>query len=447
MDGTSSGVFYRNFKKHYSVITRGHGMYLYDSTGRRYLDAVGGAGVVVIGHGVPEITAAMAERAEELCFVYSATFSNQWQEELANALLSIAPKNMRGIWFVSGGSEANETAVKMARQYHLERGNPSKYKMISRWQSYHGMTLAALALSGRPSWQRPFAPYLHFPVTRIVPPYCYRCPFGRTYPDCGVACADDLERAILQEGPETVSAFIAEPIIGTTVTGVVPVPEYYSKVREICDRYDVLFIVDEVLTGYGRSGTPSAIEQWGVDADIITWSKAIASGYTPLAAVLASERVVDAFRDGSGQFVHGFTYSGNPMSCFIGLQVFRYMRQHDLFDRPAPLGAYLEEKLKALASRHSLIGDVRGRGLLFGLEFVQDRATKEPVSPDLALTERIVSRAQEMGVMVIPGVRGANYGRGGDHIQISPPYIIERDQIDQVVDVLDKVLTEIEAEL
>ena len=256
-----------------------------------------------------------------------------------------------------------------------------------------------------------------------------------------------MERAILQEGPETVSAFIAEPIIGTTVTGVVPVPEYYSKVREICDRYDVLFIVDEVLTGYGRSGTPSAIEQWGVDADIITWSKAIASGYTPLAAVLASERVVDAFRNGSGQFVHGFTYSGNPMSCFIGLQVFRYMRQHDLFDRPAPLGAYLEEKLKALASRHSLIGDVRGRGLLFGLEFVQDRATKEPVSPDLALTERIVSRAQEMGVMVIPGVRGANYGRGGDHIQISPPYIIERDQIDQVVDVLDKVLTEIESEL
>jgi adenosylmethionine-8-amino-7-oxononanoate aminotransferase len=256
-----------------------------------------------------------------------------------------------------------------------------------------------------------------------------------------------LERAIISEGPETVSAFIAEPIIGTSLTGVVPVPEYYTKVREICDRYDVLFIADEVLTGYGRTGTPSAIEQWGVDADIITWSKAIASGYASLAAVLASERVIEAYRKGSGQFVHGFTYSGNPMSCFVGLQVFRYMQEHALFDRPAKLGAYLGEKLNGLAERHRLVGDVRGRGLLFGLEFVKDRLTKEPLPAEYALTDRVVSKAQEMGVMILPGVRGANYGRGGDHIQISPPYVIGRDEIDVVVDVLDRILSDVEAEI
>jgi adenosylmethionine-8-amino-7-oxononanoate aminotransferase len=442
-----SGVFYRNIRNKPVTITRGEGVQLFDENGKRYIDAVGGTAVVSIGHGVREIYDAIHRHAHEIIYVYGATLTNRWQEELSRALLSVAPKNMRKVYFVTGGSEANETAIKMARQYHLHRGKATKSKIISRWQGFHGVTIATLALSGRPSWREPFDPWL-MNVPHIHPPYCYRCPFGLTYPSCQVACADDLERQILLEGPDTVAAFIAEPVIGTSATGIVPVPEYYRKIREICDKYDVLFIADEVLCGYGRTGHEFAIDIFGVEADIITAGKAISSGYAPLACAMASEKVVEAYKASkSGEFTHGFTHSGNSFSCFVGMQVYNYMKEHNLFRRPAQIGGYLHEKLGELQKKHAIIGDVRGKGLLAGVEFVKDRKTRQPFAAEADVTNKIVTRAREKGVLIIPGMKNSNHGRGGDHVQITPPYVITQDEVDEVVSVLDEVIGEVAREL
>jgi adenosylmethionine-8-amino-7-oxononanoate aminotransferase len=442
----SSAVFYRDLHASYASVVSANGMYLRTDSGRWILDAVGGAGTVVLGHAVRDITDAIAQHGSQVSFTYGATFTNPWQEQLAEALVSMNPRIARRVYFVSGGSEGVETAVKMARQYHLHCGRPERHKVIARWQSFHGSTLATLALSGRPAWREPYLPLLP-PAPHIVPPYCYRCPLGHSYPACGVACADDLERTILLEGPDSIAAFIAEPVIGSTVTGVVPVPEYYQRIREICDRYDVLFIADEVLTGYGRTGRWLAIEHWGTEPDIVVMGKGISSGYVPLGAVLAGPRVVDAFIAGSGTFSHGFTYSGNPFCTFVGLQVLRYALAHELFDGVAAKGERLRAVLGQLAGRHEIIGDVRGLGLFAGVEIVADRASRAPFPEKAGLTQRIVRGAMERGVLILPGVPGANYGRGGDHIHLSPPYIITDAEIDLVADVLDATLTEIEASL
>jgi adenosylmethionine-8-amino-7-oxononanoate aminotransferase len=442
----SSAVFYRDLRAAYESIVGAEGMYLQTAGGQQILDAVGGAGTVVIGHGVREITDAIARHGGELSFVYGATFTNPWQEQLAEALVAMSPQTAARVYFVSGGSEGNETAIKMARQYHLQRGHPGRHKVIARWQGFHGSTLATLSLSGRPAWREPFLPQLTA-VPHIVPPYCYRCPLGHVYPGCGVACADDLERMIIMEGPDSIAAFIAEPVIGSTVTAVVPVPEYYRRIREICNAYDVLFIADEVLTGYGRTGRWLAIEHWGVRPDIVVLGKGISSGYVPLGAVLASQRVVDAFTAGSGTFNHGFTYSGNPMCTFVGLQVLRYALDHDLFRDVAAKGEYLRAALDKLAARHPIVGDVRGLGLFAGVEFVADRTTRQPFPEKADITRRVVRGAQERGVLILPGVAGANHGRGGDHIHLSPPYIVTRAEIDLVVQVLDATFSEIEAAL
>jgi adenosylmethionine-8-amino-7-oxononanoate aminotransferase len=442
----SSAVFYRDLRAAYESIVSAEGMYLQTAAGQRILDAVGGAGTVVIGHGVREITDAIARHGSELSFVYGATFTNPWQEQLAEALVAMSPQTAARVYFVSGGSEGNETAIKMARQYHLQRGHPGRHKVIARWQSFHGSTLATLSLSGRPAWREPFLPQLTA-VPHIVPPYCYRCPLGHAYPGCGVACADDLERMILMEGPDSIAAFIAEPVIGSTVTAVVPVPEYYQRVREICDAYDVLFITDEVLTGYGRTGRWLALEHWGVRPDIVVMGKGISSGYVPLGAVLASQRVVDTFTGGSGTFNHGFTYSGNPLCTFVGLRVLRYALDHQLFDDVAAKGEYLRTALDQLARRHPIVGDVRGLGLFAGVEFVADRASREPFPEKADITGRVVRGARARDVLILPGVAGANHGRGGDHIHLSPPYIITRAEIDLVAEVLDATLGEIEAAL
>lgn len=432
-----SSVLYRNLRAEYPSITRAEGVYLFDQSGKKYLDAVGGAGVNIIGHGVRAITDSIAENWESISYVYGATFTNPWQEELAETLVSISPLGDGRVFFTSGGSEANETAVKLARQYHLERGNPTKWKIVSRWQSYHGNTLAALSLSGRPAWREPYDPYL-MSVPHIDPPYCFRCPYGKTYPNCGVACADDLERTILLEGPDTIAAFIAEPMIGTTLSGVVPVPEYYSRIREICDKYDVLFLADEILSGYGRTGKFSAIEHWNVRPDIITLGKGLASGYAPLAACIASEKVVDTLYEGSGEFAHSFTFSGMPISCFIGLEVYKYVEGDSLFERAAAVGSYLHQQLGELADKHSIIGDVRGLGLYAGIEFVRDKTGRRPFNPKQDVTGLIVRSLAASGVLVLPGVEGANYGQDGDHIQISPPYVITETEIDRVVTALDE---------
>lgn len=434
-----SAVFYRDLNTTPPVIVRGEGCYLEDSTGRRYLDGSASASVVAIGHGRKEIFEAIAREGDKLSFVYNATFTHPWQEELASRILDMAPAGMAGVYFVSGGSEANESAWKLARQYFVEIGKPQKYKAIARWQSYHGVTLATLSLSGRTSWRQIYSPLL-LPVPHIAPPYEYRCTFCAGQGGCTLACADDLERAILLEGPDTVAAFFAEPIGGTTAAGLTPQADYYQRVREICDRYDVLFVADEVLCGYGRAGIPFAISAWSTAPDIITLGKGIGSGYAPLGALVTSDRIREAIRLGTGRFVHGLTYSGMPSAVFVGLKVHEIMTREGLFTRAARIGPYLESGLHKLAQRHEAIGQVRGRGLLWGVEFVADRQTRKPFAPERNFTKRLVAHLRDNGLLVAAGMPNANFGKDGDHIQLSPPLTISEGEIDVLLDRLDAAL-------
>lgn len=441
-----SSVFYRDFAEQLPLVERAEGVWIQDVSGKRYLDGMGSAGVIGIGHGRSEIYEALAAEGQRVSYVYTASFTHPWQEELASSVLSVAPKGMSAAYFVSGGSEANETALKLARQYHVLRGEGSRHKMLARWQSYHGVTIATLSLSGRTSWRAPYDPYM-LPVVHVSPPYNYRCNICNGMGDCTDHCIEELERTILLEGPETISCFFAETIVGTTASGVTPGPDYYRRVRELCDRYGILFIADEVLMGYGRTGRPFAIEDWGVLPDMITCGKAIGSGYAPLGAVIVSDKIAGFFRDGQRRFVHGFTYSGHAMSCFVGQKVFEIMQREDLFARPGRIGSYLHQRLGALQQRHPAIGDVRGRGLYAGVEFVSDRATREPFPEAVRFTTRLVGMMRDRGVIVGGGVPGSNYGKGGDHIQISPPFTISETEIDVIVDTLDEVLTVLSAEI
>jgi adenosylmethionine-8-amino-7-oxononanoate aminotransferase len=434
----------RDFKRVYPVITRGKGVYLYDREGREYLDAVGGIAVVNVGHGVPEIIAAMTEQAQRVAFVSGGAFANEPAQALAEELATWAPAGMRHVLLLAGGSEATETAMKLARQYHVERGKAGKYRVISRWISYHGNTIGALSMSGRTAWRWEFIPYLqNFP--KIHPPYCYRCPYGKTYPSCQVACADDLERVITLEGPDSIAAFIAEPVIGTSAAGVTPPPEYYPRIREICDKYDVLFIADEVITGIGRTGKNFGIEHWGVVPDMITTAKALSSGYAPLSAVIVHDRVYDAIAQGSGRTTQGFTYSGHPLSAAVGLAVLKYLKAHDLVANAARIGKHLLERLSTL-KRFPIVGDVRGTGLILGVEFVADPATKRPFPPDAGVTRRIVEATLAEGVVVVPGMGGLIDGVAGDHIQISPPYIFTEAHVEQLMRALEVAIQKVMGE-
>lgn len=440
MMANHSAVLYRNLKVTPPMIVRGDGVYLFDAQGRRYLDGSASASVVGIGHGRSEIWQALVEMGEEVTFVYGSTFTHPWQEKLATAIVELSPPGMSAVYFTSGGSEANESAWKLARQYFVETGKPQKYKAIARWGGYHGVTLAALSLSGRTDWRRLYSPLL-LPVTHIAPPYAYRCAYCAGAAQCSIACADELEGAILNEGPETVALFIAEPVIGTSAPAVTPSRAYYARIREICDMYDVLFVADEVLCGYGRCGRPFAISEWEVVPDIITLGKAIASGYAPLAAMVVTEKIRQALTDGTGRFVHGLTYSGTPSACFIGLQVHEIMQREGLFTRATSIGGHLEEELERLAKRHEIIGEVRGRGLLFGIELVADRSSRAPFERSLDVARRVVDGMRARNIIVAAGIN--NGGLGGDQIQISPPFIITETEIDELVGGLDETLAEV----
>jgi len=357
----------------------------------------------------------------------------------------MAPKGMAKALFVSAGSLAIECALKLARQYHCERGNESKMKVIARWTSYHGNTFGALSASGRPLWRRYFSPYLqNFP--HINPPYCYRCPYGKEYPACGIACAHELEKTIKLEGAENISAFIAEPITGTSAAGVTPPPEYYPIIREICDRHDVLFISDEVITGFGRTGKNFGINHWNVLPDIIVAGKGVAGGYSPLATVIVSTGVHDVFRKGSNRHTQGFTYSGNPLSCAIGCAVLNYLRDNNLVERAGKIGGYVKNKLEEL-KEIPIVGDVRGKGLLLGIEFVQDKEEKTAFPAEIGLTSRIVAAAFRRRMHVVGGMGGMVDGVLGDHLQITPSFIITEQEVDEAVSILKESILEVMKEL
>jgi adenosylmethionine-8-amino-7-oxononanoate aminotransferase len=431
-------LLHRDLRSALPVIERAEGIYLYDAKGKRYLDFGSGIGVVNIGYDAGPVIEAMHRQALKTCFVYSAAGTSEPVMRLAERVIEMAPGGMERVFFVSGGSEAVEAAIKLARQYHVERGAAGKYRVIARWASYHGNTLGALSASGRPLWRRLFAPLMQdFP--HIPPPYCYRCPLGSRYPGCSVACARELERTINRQGAETISAFIAEPIVGTSAAGLTPPPEYYRIIREICDRYDVLFICDEVITGFGRTGRSFGIDHWQVRPDIIVTGKGIGGGYSPLAAVIVSERVCRTIAAGSGVHTQGYTYSGNPLSAAAGLAVLEHIRKKRLIERVAGNEAFLRQQLEGLADT-GVVGEVRGRGFLMGIELVRDPATREPFPPERQFTRKVVAAAFERGLMVIGGMGGMIDGVAGDHLQITPAFTIEKKQIEWAVETLRQAI-------
>jgi adenosylmethionine-8-amino-7-oxononanoate aminotransferase len=437
-------VFYRNPTKYYPEADRGEGIYIIDTQGKRYIDGCGGAVVVSIGHGSHKVREAMLEQADKVAFTHGSQFTTRAAKELSARLAGMAPKGLNRVYFLSGGSEAIETSIKMARQYQVDRGRGSKYKVISRWSSYHGNTLGALALSGHTGRRKYYQPLIqHTP--HIGPAYCYRCPFGRTPETCALECAEELEKAILYEGPDSVSAFIAEPVVGATAGAVVPRDGYFQRIREICSAYDVLLIVDEVMTGIGRTGRNFGIDHWEVAPDLLVCAKGLASGYSPLFCVIASEAVHRTIREGSGAFIHGHTYSQNPLSCAIGLAVLDTLQEEGLIQRSAEMGQVLLDALQGLSS-HPIVGDIRGLGLFAGVEFVQDKQTKAPFAPGQKVHARITERAFAHGLIVYPGSGGAD-GVHGDHILLAPPFIVTREQIAEMVAILDRVIGEISAEL
>lgn len=437
-------IFHRNLKKDYPVIERGEGIYLFDRQGKKYIDGAGGSAVVGIGHGVKEITAAMVRQAEKVSFAHSSQFTSQAALNLAEKLVHLAPAGLSRVYFLSGGSEAVETAVKMARQYQVERGKAQKYKVISRWTSYHGNTLGALALSGHTGRRSYYLPLMqHTP--HIQPAYCYRCPFGRQPNSCALECVQDLEKTILYEGPESISAFIAEPIVGATAGVLVPPAGYFPKIREICDRYDILFIADEVMTGLGRTGKNFGLDNWQVVPDMIVVGKGLSSGYTPIAAVIVKEEIHRNIKEGSGAFVHGHTYSQNPLSCAIACAVVDYLNRHELISRSAKMGEYFLSALASLLD-HEIVGDVRGQGLFAGIEFVKDKHTKEPFPAEIKFNNLIANRAFKKGLITYPGGGGAD-GLKGDHLLLAPPFIITEEEIDRIVDILQETINEIKKEI
>ena len=437
-------VFYRNWKKFYPTIDRGEGIYLFDSEGKRYIDAVGGVCVVNIGHGVSEVIDAMMEQAKRVCFAHVSQFTSKAQIDLARKVIELAPKGMSKVYFVSGGSVATEMALKMANQYHLCKRNKSRYKVISFWRGYSGSTIGALSMSGIAHRREDYLPYLlNFP--HIEPPYCYRCPFDREYPGCDLYCAYQLETVIKQEGKEAIAAFIAEPILGGGGV-IVPPSGYYEIIREICDKYEVLWIADEVITGFGRTGKNFGVDHWDVCPDLIAVGKGISGGYSPLGGTIIHEKIFDTFEgsDKSGFFM-GQTYSGNPLSCSVGLSVLEYLENHNLIQWAGKIGQYFFKKMSIL-KKLQIVGDVRGKGLMLGIEFVQNKENKTPFDREKKVSEKIVDWAFNKGLILYPE-HGVADGLLGDSINIAPPFILNESDADEIVHLLEETITEVQKQL
>ena len=388
---TTDRIFHRVITDNWPQISHGKACYLYAGDGRAYLDACAGVHVVSIGHGVPEIAEVMREQANKVCFTY-ARFLTQPQIDLADKIAAMAPGDLNRVFFVSGGSEATESALKIARKYHVETGNPKKYKVVTRWQSWHGNTIGALSMSGRSTWREDYVPYLlDFP--HIAFPHPNHCPYCRDRPACTLGCAEELERVIKQEGSEYIAAFIAEPISGTSCCGLMPPPDYFPTLRAICDHYNILMIVDEVVTGYGRTGLNFGIEHWDAIPDIMATGKGLSSGYTPIAATLVRDEIYDGIYKRQNHYVHGHTYGGNPLSCAVALAVQDYIQAHDLVARCAQMGALMLEKMRPLMDS-PIVSAVRGKGLLTGVEFAKDKATHTPFDPAQGVAAAVVNQGK-----------------------------------------------------
>ena len=423
-------------------LVRGEGVHVFDADGRRYLDAASGVGASILGHAVPEIVEAIRAQAATLAFAYGGLVDNDQRQRLAAQLQEWAPPAMgeTRILFCAGGAEANEGALKLAYQFHVERGRPTKRKLVGRWQSYHGNTIATLSMGGRTVARAMHQPLLlDFP--HIAPPYPYR------FPGEDVARAEQLASVVSQEGADQVAAFIAEPVVGTSMSAVVPDAAYYPTIRSICDDADLLFIADEVICGIGRTGRRFGIEHWAATPDIITLGKGLSAGYSPLAAIILAEHVWRAIADGSGHSSFGNTFGGNPLSCATGSAVLAYVERAGLVARVAEIGDQLRAALEAQLGGLDCVGEVRGVGLLLGVELVADPTSKSIFAPELRVAERVVAAAQRRGVLLLSGIPGLLDGVGGDHIELLPPYVIDPAHVAEIADVLHAAIVEVMSEL
>ncbi len=424
-------VFHRHCGRVPPVAVRGEGAYVIDSEGRRYFDASGGAAVSCLGHSDEDVRAAICRQVGDLAYAHSGFFTTAPTEELATFLAARAPGDISYFYFLSGGSEAVEAALKLARQYFLERGETRRHRFIARRQSYHGNTLGALAVGGN-MWRRePFAP-LMIETHHIDPCYEYRLRRDdETAEAYGHRAAELLRGKIERLGPETVCAFIAEPVVGATAGAVTAAPGYFRHVRDICDEYGILLILDEVMCGMGRTGTLFACEQEGIAPDIVTIAKGLGAGYQPIGAMGVSKRIYDTIRDGSGFFQHGHTYMGHATASAAALAVLRKIEKADLLSNVRRRGEQLMEALRGRLCRHPAVGDIRGRGLFVGIELVADRQSKEPFAPELKLHAKIKQAAMREGLMLYP-MGGTIDGRKGDHILLAPPFIITGEEVEMI---------------
>jgi adenosylmethionine-8-amino-7-oxononanoate aminotransferase len=440
LDPHRSNVFYRKLNRRYPRIVRGEGCWLFDADGRRYLDGSGGAFVANLGHGVREIAAAMAQQASTIGYLNGTAFTHDPVEQLGTEIAALMPAGLDLVYPLCSGSEAVEAALKLARQYWVESGRPAKRKIVALMPSYHGNTLLALSASGRPHYAATFRDWL-VEIIRVPAPYPYRCECHGAAPLCPRCNGDALEAALLAAGPDTVAAFIAEPVGGSSTGASVPPAGYWRRVRELCDRYEVLWVADEVLTGAGRTGTWSALEPYGAVADIVTLGKGIAGGYVPLSAVVAPRRLVEVLAAGSGGLQHAQTFSHHPVLCAAAVATVQYLRQHHLIERCAEMGRILHARLGALRE-HPLVGDVRGGGLLAGVELVANRESREPLPRSAAAAEALTAAALEEGLVVWPNIGHADNGNG-DLVMLAPPFVITEEQIDELVSSLGRALTRV----
>jgi hypothetical protein len=426
-------VLHREIAHRYPVAVSGRGAFIRDAGGKDYIDASGGAAVSCLGHSHPDVIEAMRTQLDALEYAHTSFFTTQVAEDLADDLVTHAPPGLGHAFFVSGGSEAIEAALKLARQYFVERGEPQRRYLISRRQSYHGITLGALAIGGRERQRKPFAPLL-IETHHVSPVYEYRERLATETPVAyGERLVGELEAKIRQLGGENIIAFVAETVVGATMGAVPAVPGYFRHVREICDRHGILLILDEVMCGMGRTGTLHACEQEGVNPDIMAIAKGLGGGYAPIGAILLHDRIFKTIADGSGAFQHSHTYTGHPLACAAALAVQRVIRRDDLLANVRKQGAHFARRLHERFGNHPFVGDVRGRGLFQGLEIVADRGTKEPFDPKRRLHARIKREAMTRGLMVYP-MGGTIDGTRGDHVLLAPPFIIDAGAIDTIVE-------------
>jgi adenosylmethionine-8-amino-7-oxononanoate aminotransferase len=425
----NNNVFYRNQNWHYPKISHGKGIYLVDNDGKSYIDGCSGSAVANIGHGNEEIAEYAAEQMKKVAFTHLSRWTVDTIEDCAERIAKWSPKNMNHVYFVSGGSEATETAIKIARQYFYERDGEgsTKWKVISKWNAFHGNTIGALSMTGIKGRRKPYNPMLlDFP--KIPQFYHYRNEWG--YDDIvetSIRCAQSLEEEILRQGPENVAAFISEPIVGSAAPGVSPDKIYFEMVRKICDKYDVLLIIDEVMSGFGRTGKKLCLDYYGIEPDIISCAKGLSCGYTPFGATIVSDRVFEEVMvKGSGHFVHGHTYAGNPLSCGIANKVLEIVEREGYVDNCFDRGQELMSKLEGLYDI-PIVGDIRGKGLMIGIEFVANQETKEPFAREKDAKNVVMNSCLESGLVIYPG-GGSVDGKLGDHILIAPPINISEQE-------------------